>query len=399
MIKSHTIVLESLAHRGMNCIAIRFPYNAELVKIVKLVPEATFSSTHKCWYVQRKPDSFDTIFKIFQQHKVWVDYSKLSSKSLLNKKAATLLAPQETLVEMDEGKKQNTTETDDHLKALRMMEQKLHLKGYSKNTAKTYREQFKLFLRFFSPASPAELGEQDIRNYLLYLVEKKKVSKSTQGQAINAIKFFYERILNQERKVYYLERPLREKTLPTVLNESEVVSIFKATANAKHRLMLMLIYSAGLRRSELLNLKRGDVDLERNIVFVRGGKGRKDRQSILARSLNSIIAEYFITYKPSQWLFEGIDGAQYSASSLQQILRRAVSKAGVLKDVHLHTLRHSFATHLLESGTSTRYIQVLLGHESPKTTELYTQVSRVALDRIKSPLDNLGAEKFLDEGV
>jgi site-specific recombinase XerD len=251
-------------------------------------------------------------------------------------------------------------------------------------------------MQFFYDSDPMDLGEEEIRNYLLYLVDKKKLSKSTQNQAINSIKFYYEKVLGQERKVYHLERPLREYRLPAVLSQEEVLKIFEATSNLKHRLMLMLIYSSGLRRSELLNLQVGDVDVNRGMVLIRGGKGRKDRQSVFANYLTPLLDEYLKKYKPGFWLFEGVGGEKYSASSLRQLLKAAVEKAGIRKRVRLHMLRHSFATHLLEAGTSTRYIQVLLGHQSPKTTELYAHVSRFALDRIKSPLDELASSRKLE---
>ncbi|MBS1559939.1 MAG: tyrosine-type recombinase/integrase [Bacteroidetes bacterium] len=278
---------------------------------------------------------------------------------------------------------------------LRLMEQKMHLKGYSPSTAKTYLDQFKRFLLFYRPHQPSELSEAEIRNYLLYLVEKKKVSRSAQNQAINAIKFFYEVVLKQERKVYYLERPMREFRLPSVLSQEEVLSLFKVTQNLKHKTMLMLIYSAGLRRGEMLRMRVGDIDFNRGTVLVKASKGRKDRQSILAQMLVPYLKKYLSEYKPAYWLFEGEKGGQYSERSIQQVLINAKKKAGIIKEATLHTLRHSFATHLLESGTSTRYIQVLLGHESSKTTEIYTHVSRFALDKIRSPLDDLAGSKFL----
>jgi site-specific recombinase XerD len=189
--------------------------------------------------------------------------------------------------------------------------------------------------------------------------------------------------------VYHLERPLKERKLPLVLNQDEIISIFGALNNIKHSAMLMLIYSAGLRRSELINLRIGDLDMSRQIVFIRGGKGRKDRQSLLAKNLNPLVKKYLFEYKPRFWLFEGEKGEQYSESSLQKVFKHAVLKAGVKKNAHLHSLRHSFATHLLESGASTRFIQVLLGHESTKTTEIYTQVTQFSLSKIQSPLDQL----------
>lgn len=378
---TNTVTLKNLFHREKDVVAIYFHYDPELIAAIKKIPGATFSKTHRCWYVQKRSGLGREIL-LALEGKARVDGTALEKQTA--KQEETPQAPPEN--------------KDESLAVLRVMEQKLNLKGYAPNTRKVYLDQFRWFMKFYAGYAVADLSEAEIRNYLLYLVEKKKVSRSMQNQAINAIKFFYEIVLKQERKVYYLERPLKEKMLPVVLSEQEIMAIFEAIPNLKHRLMLMIIYSAGLRRSELLNLRRGDVDLDRGVLFVRGGKGRKDRQGLLARSLVAPVQEYLEKYKPAVWLFEGAGKAQYSASSLQQILKRAVAKAGIEKEVHLHTLRHSFATHLLEGGTSTRYIQVLLGHESSKTTEIYTQVSRVALNRIKSPLDNLEEGKYLEQG-
>lgn len=348
-----------------------------------------FSYTHRCWYVPFRKTIINELFDALHFH-AFVDYSDFKK----NRKVEVSLMEQKAEQERLE---QEKVVVEAELMNLRTMEQKLHLKGYSKSTAKTYMEQFKLFQRFYRPAMAGELSEVEIRNYILYLIEKRKLSKATQNQAINAIKFFYEKVLGQDRKVYQLERPMRDKVLPEILSEDEVLDIFSVDMNKKHRLMLMLIYSGGLRRSELLNLRKGDVDLKRGLMLVKGAKGRKDRQTVLAKSVRPLVEEYFKEWSPKYWFFEGLGHQQYSATSLQNIFRKAVAKAGIRKEVHLHTLRHSFATHLLESGTSTRYIQELLGHTSPKTTEIYTQVTRFALDKIKSPLDNIVDQKRLDE--
>lgn len=372
------VILEPLEHRGANCIAFKPGLTGRVYDVMRRLPGVLFTKTHNRWYVVNdKPAVFEMLFNYFNKEKIFVDYSGI-------KKGAVKLAlpeaaePLETILQKE---------------ALQAMERKLSLRGYAANTAKTYLEQFKLFLRFYPTYAPQDLTEAEISNYLLYLIDKKKVSKSTQNQAINAIKFYYEKVLGHEKKVYYLERPLKEKRLPLVLNQEEVISIFGAVTNVKHSLMLMLIYSAGLRRSELINLRIGDLDVERQVVFIRGGKGRKDRQSLLAKNLEPLLRQYLADYKPRRWLFEGERGEQYSVSSLQQIFKRALEKSGVKKEAHLHTLRHSFATHLLESGASTRYIQVLLGHESSKTTEIYTQVTSFSLSKIQSPLDRLMIER------
>lgn len=380
-----TVVLEPLFHREKKCIAFKPGAESRSYSIIRSLPGVLYTKTHGRWYmVNDNPSVFNTIFEAFNKEKIFVDYSALKKSSEVTPTLPVVTPPKEA---MNEG----------HATALKLIAQKLSLRGYSSNTAKTYIEQFKLFLRFYSKYHPEELDEPEITNYLLYLIQKKKISKSTQNQAINAIKFYYEKVLKQDRKVYHLERPLKERKLPLVLNQDEIISIFGALNNIKHSAMLMLIYSAGLRRSELINLRIGDLDMERQIVFIRGGKGRKDRQSLLAKNLNPLLEKYVSEYKPRYWLFEGEKGEQYSESSLQKVFKQAALKAGIKKKAHLHSLRHSFATHLLEAGASTRFIQVLLGHESSKTTEIYTQVTHFSLSKIQSPLDQLELTKKLKE--
>lgn len=370
------IIVTKAVHREKPCYVIAFPFDQQLIQLVKSVPGATFSKTMKCWYSPEEKCTIKDIISAFRG-KAWVDITALKNTGVSEKQPGTVALY----------RKPHRLTTPQH-KALQLMQQKLKLKAYSANTQKTYLTQFRDFIRFFPDSRPEELNEEEIRHYLLYLIEKRKVGISTQNTAINAIKFYYERVLGQERKVYYLERPLKERKLPQVLSKEDIIRIFERIPNLKHRLALMLIYSGGLRRSELLNLRPGDVDLTRGTIFIRGGKGRKDRQTLLARNLIPDIKQYIEHYKPRKWLFEGTGGAQYSAASLQAIFKRALMAAGVNKDATLHTLRHSFATHLLEAGTSTRFIQVLLGHASAKTTEIYTHVSRLSLDKIRSPLES-----------
>lgn len=389
MTLTKTVIVKKLFHRNNHCLGIFFDKDWDLIREVKKIPEIKFSNTHKCWYIPGHQEALSKIIASLKG-KVWIDYSSLKSK---NEIVATVDKSEKKITQ------RNSSELSaDQIQALRMVEQKLKLRGYSENTQRTYLQQFKDFLLFFKGSHPLDLSDIEIRNYILYLIEQRKLSKSTQNQAINSIKFFYEKVLMQERKVYYIERPMKDRRLPEVLSQEEVISIFEALDNIKHRTMLMLIYSAGLRRSEMLNLRIGDVDYHRSIVFIRGGKGHKDRQSVLSQNLIPILQQYLNEHKPGFWLFEGADGERYSASSLQKILKRATKRAGVKKEVRLHMLRHSFATHLLESGTSTRYIQVLLGHESPKTTEIYAHVSRFALDKIQSPLDQIAFKKQIKEG-
>jgi site-specific recombinase XerD len=215
------------------------------------------------------------------------------------------------------------------------------------------------------------------------------VSRSTQNQAINAIKFYLEHVKHGERKVYYVDRPLKELKLPTVLSEAEIQRLLFHTRNIKHKCLLLLLYSGGLRISEVLKLKPVDVDTDRNVIYLRGAKGNKDRITLLSAVALTYLQQYLAAYKPATYIFEGPNGTAYSSRSVNKIIKRSALLAGIVKNVSAHTLRHTFATHLLEHGTDLRYIQSLLGHESSKTTERYTQVTRKGFMQLTSPLDNL----------
>lgn len=266
---------------------------------------------------------------------------------------------------------------------------KLRELRYSIQTIKTYKTHFEEFANFYNRHDLAKIDENMIKAFLRYLVTERKISVSYQNQAINAIKFYYERILGGQRKVYYIDRPRREKTLPTVLSEEEIVSILNSIDNIKHKAIIMTIYSAGLRISEAVNLKLSDIDSKRMQIRIEQSKGKKDRYTLLSTKTLEILRRYFKDYKPKIWLFEGQGGEKYATRSIQNILKMAISKTNITKHITVHTLRHSFATHLLENGTDLRYIQSLLGHESSNTTEIYTHVTTKGFDQIKSPLDKL----------
>ena len=265
----------------------------------------------------------------------------------------------------------------------------LTLKNYAKNTIRTYRTMLQEYLEYYRKLDPEKITGEQIREYLLYLIEQRDVSISYQNQSINAIKFYYEQVLGRPVRTYYVQRPKKERVLPNVLSEEEVASLLKCAENLKHKAILSLIYSSGLRLGELINLKVHDIDSNRMLIIIKQGKGKKDRVSLLSPKVLDLLREYFKKYKPKDYLFEGQFGEQYSPTSVQKVFTVAKQKAGIKKKATVHTLRHSFATHLLEHGTDLRYIQSLLGHESPKTTEIYTHVTKRGLDKIKSPFDNL----------
>jgi len=266
---------------------------------------------------------------------------------------------------------------------------KLRELRYSINTIESYSYMFREFINYYADKELDDITEEEIVLYLQYLVTERKVSTSYQNQAINAIKFYYERVMGGRRKVYLIERPREEKFLPEVLSQEEVKLLLNATENLKHKAILMTIYSGGLRVSEAVNLKIKDIDSSRMQIRVEQAKGKKDRYTILSKKALEVLRKYVSEYKPNEWLFEGQDGEEYSRRTITEILRKSVEKTGIKKHVTVHTLRHSFATHLLEAGTDIRYIQSLLGHENTKTTEIYTHITTKGFDQIKSPLDNL----------
>jgi site-specific recombinase XerD len=270
---------------------------------------------------------------------------------------------------------------------------------YSEATRLNYESQFKTFLSFICPKTSEEFTEGDINNYMLYLVNDKKVSVSSQNQAINSIKFYLEKVKKGERKTYHVERPFKERRLPSVLSEEEMMDMLSTTNNLKHKCILSLLYSAGLRRSELLNLIPSDIDHGRGVIYVRNGKGRKDRITLLSKVTYALLLHYVEIYQPEKYIFEGEKGKPYSERSVNSVVKHAAAKAGICKNVSPHTLRHSFATHLLERGTDLRYIQELLGHESSLTTERYAHVTKRGFEKLVSPLDNLIQKSTLGKAI
>ncbi|HEY4651866.1 MAG TPA: tyrosine-type recombinase/integrase [Pontibacter sp.] len=271
--------------------------------------------------------------------------------------------------------------------------EKLFLLNYSLNTIRTYHSLLLRYLNSYQDKGLATINtftEETINQYHRQMVQGGTYSVSFINQSINAVKFYYQRVLGRhEVNLNNVERPDKPDRLPTVLSKEEVKKILAATDNIKHRCMLQLLYAGGLRIGEVINLRLTDIRSDRNMLFIRGGKGKKDRTTVLSQRLLENLRNYYKVYKPKEWLFEGQSGGQYTADSIRNVFRACMAKAGVKTKATPHTLRHSFATHLLEQGTDLRYIQTLLGHRSSKTTEIYTHVTSYALDKIVSPLDNL----------
>lgn len=269
------------------------------------------------------------------------------------------------------------------------MKMDLELRGYSPKTIKYYIAHVNRISKFFDN-SPELLGENDIREYLHYCITERKLNEGTVNTIYSALKFFYEITLEREWKVKKFSRVKSHKRLPVVLSKEEVKSIFDSTDNLKHKAILMTVYAAGLRVSEVVNLKITDIDSRNMQIIIRKGKGKKDRYSMLSQANLEILREYWKKYKPSNYLFEGrYSNTHLSDRSVQRIFCIARDKSKINKKASVHTLRHSFATHLLEDGTDICYIQRLLGHTSIATTTIYLHLRRMDLLNIKSPLDTL----------
>lgn len=280
---------------------------------------------------------------------------------------------------------------------LKTAKQKLAIRNYSKRTIDSYLSAINHFASWLIKEKVTHVNDEIVEKYLYHLKRKKKRSISSMKQSVASLKFIFSDVLNKEIPSSLDIRFRKEEKIPVVLSESEVARILNSVKNLKHKAILMTIYSSGIRLNELLSLKVKDIDFDRNLIIVKMGKGKKDRQSVLSQSIKRILMKYFENYKPSNYLFEGQKGGKYSASSVQSIMKRAVKKAEIKKHATVHTLRHSFATHLLENGTDIRFIQELLGHKRLETTQIYTHMSKVVFDRIKSPLDRLNIKLDLGD--
>jgi integrase/recombinase XerD len=340
-----------ITHQKEKRIAVFFEKNPELIARIKQLAGARWSQSKKVWHI---PDN---------------DENRIRFKIIL---PIVKFLSQEVVLEI--------TTFQNYLKS----------KRYSDNTVKTYSEALRSFLMFFSPTPSSALTNDDVIKYNNDFILANKFSASYQNQIVNSIKLYFASVQDKVMVVDKIHRPRPEHKLPNVLSKEEVKLILEILPNVKHRAMLCLIYSCGLRRSELLHLKPFDIDSKRNLIIIKQSKGKKDRIVPLSPRILELLREYYKSYHPTVWLFEGrIKGSLYSEQSLQSVLKQAVKKVGIKKPVTLHWLRHSYATHLLESGTDLRYIQELLGHNSSRTTEIYTHVSTKNIQHIKSPFDDL----------
>ena len=266
-------------------------------------------------------------------------------------------------------------------------------KRYSPNTIKTYTEALKVFREFYSTKELSEITNADIERFNFEYIIRKGYSSSYQNQVINALKLYYSRFHSLNIDTTGIDRPKNGYKLQNVFSLEEVERLLNSIINIKHKAMMALIYSSGMRCGELINLKIKDIDSQRMVVFIQGAKGKKDRYVPLSETALVLTRDYYRAFRPKEYLFNGEGSLQYSATSLRKVFHKARKKAGITKQANLHTLRHSYATHLLEGGINLRYIQEILGHNSPKTTQIYTHVSSEESRKVVSPLEKINVHK------
>lgn len=360
MKKLPNLILEEKEHRGKVQLCFRFSFNKTIIEKIRKIPATRWSQTLQCWYLPYGKASMDLINEAVGHLVSIENHSSLPTKTL-----------------------------DIHSLSAESFKRYLEGKRYSKSTCETYSFMIRDFLGYYSKVPLKEFDNRHVERYIEDIFLKRKYSISTQRQFVSALKLFVvfcpETCITDQK----LARPKKSRQLPTVLSQEEVLRIIQVTKNIKHRVILGLLYSSGLRIGELIRMRLRDVDLERMQLKIVNGKGRKDRFVGLAKTFMPLLHNYLRTYRPAEFLIEGQHGGMYSESSIRKFLKRSLESAGIRKRVTPHTFRHSYATHLLENGVALRHIQELLGHSKPETTMIYTHVTRKSLLDVQSPLDKI----------
>lgn len=373
------ISLKPLYHRERSQIGIYFKYDDAVKKRVMAYNGVTWSKTHKVFYVEDTSVNRAQLFKYLNNFGYWVDYSAIKNLSL--PKAQPVHTEKHDKVgmykELPTAHQNKLKRYIDYLKGKRL----------SESTIKSYGYFILRFLHYHKAVSELDWTNAHINLFMENVLAKEHYSISSHRQSVGAIKYFTELCGMAAFDASEFKRPKKSKFLPVVLSKEEVIDILQATKNLKHRAVLALIYSSGLRIGELLNLELKDIDIDRSQVHIKNGKGRKDRTVVLSEAIKPLLYNYIQTYKPQRYYVEGAPGVPYTAGSVRQFLRKACDDVGIKKRVTPHTLRHSYATHMLENGVDLRFIQELLGHSKPETTMIYTHVAQKDLMKVQSPLD------------
>ncbi|MDF0717296.1 tyrosine-type recombinase/integrase [Muricauda sp. 334s03] len=369
-----TVKLVRGEQNGEEIILINFDPDPKVESHLIGLPGLKRNNSNGKFHLKNSAKNLGLLFNHLRKIKCYVDYSELSQKQVAApvKRKRLFLPPIDSF----------------HKEDLMRFRKWLEEKRLSPHTVNTYVEVTHFFVRYSILKKSKSYTKHLVEsfNYEFIVCEGKSVSY--QNQCINGIKKYF---LFKDMDIGTLDliRPKKERKLPVVLSKMEVRLLMDVTHNLKHRTLLALIYSGGLRIGEAINLKVDDIDSKRMLIHIKGGKGKKDRYTLLSQSFLETLRQYYKQYKPKAYLFEGQNSSTYSRSSAQWVLKNAILRAGIRKEVTLHTLRHSFATHLLENGTDIRYIQELLGHSSPKTTMIYTHVTENSIKNISNPFDDL----------
>ena len=371
-----TITLTPITHRDLDMVKIDFQFNEDTKNYVKKFSAVKWSATHKAFYIPFTKDNVNRLFLYLREQKYYVDYSLLKPK-------ATEVKPAK-----QNSKIKKTDLKPEYKPLINSFVKWMSQRRYSINTINTYESMVISFFKYHNTKSVIEITKEDVINFNTNYILANNFSYTYQNQLVNAIKLFYKQVTNYALDLEQLDRPKKSKKLPEVLSLNEVKELLTLVKNTKHKTLLSLLYSCGLRIGEALSLQLNSVDFNRSLLHVKSGKGRKDRFIPLSPTMIHLLERYYAEYRPKTYVFEGRNSATYSAVSARQVLIRALKDTSIKKSITLHTLRHSYATHLLENGTDIRFIQELLGHNSPKTTMIYTHVSTTSLEKIKNPFDD-----------
>ena len=402
------ITLKPLLHNSKEYIGLYFKRNAGIDHIIKKQKGVQWSQTHRCWYLPLSESVYET-FKKDMKDKAGIENTALreylKKKKLLEKQnpalangnIATAIEPAKgTALKSVPAKPSQVkvlqTVSVGNLAQLETFTEMLTLKAYSPSTIKTYRNEFLQLLQVLKSKPAESLTVREIKRYMVFALKEQHISENTAHSRTNSMKFYYEQVLGRAKFFCDIPRPKKQDLLPKVFSQQDVAAIINAVKNLKHKVMLMLAYSVGLRVSEVVSLKTFQIDSKRMTIFISQSKGKKDRMVILSPVLLVMLREYALQYKPGKegFLFSGfLKNAAYSSRSLQEIIQHAKKKAGIIQPGSIHSLRHSFATHLVERGTDISMIQKLLGHNDIRTTLKYLHTSNKDLIKIISPLDDL----------
>ena len=404
------IVLQPIQHRNQYWIAITAPLLQNINNLLRQLPAIKFSKTHKCWLVPLSRENYKTVYhqlmafaqldtgamkKWFTENSAATNIKPVAElpvekKKPINKNHTIIKAAAEPLKNNTEALLPSTLNSA----LLRDMLQLLQLKSYSESTQRTYIGEMAQFLQHIKKQPAESFTVKRLKDYLQYCYTTLKLTENTIHSRMNAMKFYYEQVLKRDKFFWEIPRPKKRTILPKVISEEKIIKALFGVENIKHKTILVTAYSAGLRVSEVVSLRVTDIDSDRMQIAIRGAKGKKDRMATLSLFALQLLREYVTLYKPKIYLFEGLDkDKHYSSRSAQTIFNNAIIGLNLPESISFHSLRHSYATHLLENGTDIKYIQDLLGHSDIKTTLRYTHVSIKALAKIESPLDKIMRKK------